>query len=680
MRALLKVLLGLTLGLVIAEGAFWLRDGGAFPHVNFYRPDAELGARLEPNDGMKLSVGKNPITTIHTNSLGYRAPEWGAPSEGEVLTVGDSQVFGLGVEDDQTFSAKLGPLLGKPVINGGVPTYGPREYVAVIKEQLAARKLGTVVLVLNLANDLFEVDRPNTDRHRIWDGWAVRAEKAPRDVTNFPLRRWFYSRSHLVFAIRKFLAGADERLRADTESGDAITTVSEEGDWHDVVREAKGVKPVMAVDEAAIQRMRRRSELNVELDQLARKLQRHVVDQIGLRAEAREDYRPLLGGNGDLRDIVSSRYAEMARPIDETAYHLFIAALFAEKNDALVQKIAERTHDDELKDLLTKRRDLRAQIDATRVEGEAPSALPIEDVIDDAKRACDAKGVRLAIVVLPLDVMISAEEWKKYDEKPIDMTPTVVLVDDLLERIRRHDVTAIDPREALLAAEPGAFLHGDLHMTAKGHEALAKTIATALQQPLVVRENHLVLPPGRSWPPSEDEWRRVTECNVKGSTAARCDTRFVREWFRAYCQHDYGGALEEPNVVMGGAVLEGGHGDVAMWWERGFVLQLPVLPGEVAKAVVQWSDDQRVLILDRRDGGTDFHFEKPTPLDAKLQLAVVPSDTRRREVDPLRPPNCEPGSMVAGATLQCAPRCDAQHACDAGHCEPWIGGSFCAVP
>src|SRR6185436_5126779 len=101
----------------------------------------------------------------------------------DVLVVGDSQVFGLGVEQDEAFSARLAAAIGRPVINAGVPTYGPAEYRAMIVEQLARRHPRTVVLTINLANDLFEEAHPNRERHAVWDGWAVRRETAPGAVT-----------------------------------------------------------------------------------------------------------------------------------------------------------------------------------------------------------------------------------------------------------------------------------------------------------------------------------------------------------------------------------------------------------------------------------------------------------------------------------------------------------------
>jgi hypothetical protein len=195
-----QVLVGLGLGAGIAEWAFHSRDDGAFPHVNFYVADAELGVRLEPGASMRFRLRQNPVSDIHVNSRGFRGPEWPEPAAGEVLVVGDSQVFGLGVDDDATFSARLAATAGRTVLNAGVPTYGPREYLATARELLAERKVASVVVVLNFVNDPFELERPNRERHAVWDGWAVRSETAPPSVTEFPGRRWLFSRSHAVYA------------------------------------------------------------------------------------------------------------------------------------------------------------------------------------------------------------------------------------------------------------------------------------------------------------------------------------------------------------------------------------------------------------------------------------------------------------------------------------------------
>ena len=137
---LVRVTLGLLVGLGIAEVVFRARDEGAFAHVNFYVADADLGARLKPGATEKIRFGSkaNPVTSIRIDADGYRGGGLPPPGADEVVVVGDSQTFGLGVEEDQTFSAVLSRELGgRTVRNLGVPTYGPAEYNAVLKESLA---------------------------------------------------------------------------------------------------------------------------------------------------------------------------------------------------------------------------------------------------------------------------------------------------------------------------------------------------------------------------------------------------------------------------------------------------------------------------------------------------------------------------------------------------------------
>ncbi|WP_096331005.1 hypothetical protein [Nannocystis exedens] len=221
-----QIAVGLGLGLAATEYAFRVRDEGAFPHVNFYVADPQLGVRLQPGASMGFKLGRNPRTTIRVNASGYRGTDWPEPPQArEIVVVGDSQVFGLGVEDAETFSARLAERTGRPVLNAGVPTYGPREYLEVARELLVQRRPATVVVVLNFVNDPFELERPNTERHAVWDGWAVRRETAPAAVTQFPGRAWLFSRSHAVYALRRWLhAGASAGGRtATTRAGGRST-------------------------------------------------------------------------------------------------------------------------------------------------------------------------------------------------------------------------------------------------------------------------------------------------------------------------------------------------------------------------------------------------------------------------------------------------------------------------
>jgi hypothetical protein len=668
---ILKVLLGLSLGLVLAEAVFWFRDDGAFPHLNIYLPHPHRGVSLQPYAEQKLRVATdNPVTTVRVNSDGFRAPNWPEATEGEVLVVGDSQVFGLGVEENETFSAKLSELLKRPVLNGGVPTYGPREYTDVVEATLRRRNgsVKTVVYVLNLSNDLFEVDRPNTQRHAVWDGWAVRAETAPTEVTSFPFRQWFMSRSHLVFALRQVLHASGP---VATE-GFAAT----EGTWKDVVQASSGVKPLPPEDDEARALLQRRGDVAKQLEAVASELQNHIEEKISSDDRFAEALRPLVRG-GDPRDILYSSNAESARRVDLTAYHLLMASLGTERNEGFLATLATQRKDPELFKLLETRKTLRGTLDALRPSDEPAHVLPIEAVLAKTKKLCDQHHAKLLVVALPLDVMVSDKEWEKYGVPALDMTPTRALVEDVVARSERLGAEALDPTEALQKAEPGAFLNGDLHLTPKGHAALAAALHQKLEldlHPTLPPKDVLVLPPGRSWPPTEDEWRRAPECVVKGSTAAGCETKLIREWLRVLCRD-----TNEDDTPYNAVVLEGGHGDARVYRHDGLGLLIPLVEGDVARVRFEWDTKQRELRLDWPRGG-----ERVMAFAAEERRRGPITDTAKwvqdPAIDPLAPVTCPRGQAPFGALRRCAEPCEADGGCQTGHCESWPTVAFCAEP
>lgn len=98
-----------------------------------------------------------------------------------------------------------------------------------------------------------------------------------------------------------------------------------------------------------------------------------------------------------------------------------------------------------------------------------------------ADRVCHAHGCRLVVAALPLDVQVDPAEWRKYRSAPADLSPTLVLLEDLVADARALGVDAIDLTGALRAASPGAFLPDDYHLSPRGHAAVAHALA-----PLVV--------------------------------------------------------------------------------------------------------------------------------------------------------------------------------------------------
>ena len=158
-RALL-VVCGLVLGLATCEIA--LRLSGASsprPHlrnrVYFTEPDPLLGWRNRRNVSGPYG-GDEFLTRVSLNEAGRRDP----PRRGtarlhplQVAILGDSQAFGDGVEDDQTFAALLdGP--GIEVRNHAVLGYGTDQELLAFECDSRTDRPEVVVVAAYLGNDL----------------------------------------------------------------------------------------------------------------------------------------------------------------------------------------------------------------------------------------------------------------------------------------------------------------------------------------------------------------------------------------------------------------------------------------------------------------------------------------------------------------------------------------------
>ncbi|MFO0749419.1 MAG: hypothetical protein U1F43_27690 [Myxococcota bacterium] len=214
-------LVSLIASLAMAEVVAGVIRHHAFPFLNLYMEDPVFGVRLEPDASTRLKSRSGHITDIRTNALGFRGADWtpapddlapGRSVAGRVMLLGDSQVFGYGVEEDETFGARLAAMLGPghEVLNAATPTWGPPEYVASLAELGPRFRPEFVIYVANVANDWSEVRVPNARRTTARDGWArtrVGEEEPPSD---FPGRRFLLGRSHLVYALRALFHAADD--------------------------------------------------------------------------------------------------------------------------------------------------------------------------------------------------------------------------------------------------------------------------------------------------------------------------------------------------------------------------------------------------------------------------------------------------------------------------------------
>jgi hypothetical protein len=209
--------LSILMALGIAEAVATVMHDGAWPFLNIYEPDPRYGVRLEADTTTRTRSRLGRVTEVRTNALGFRGEDWPEPAPeagvaaGRVLLLGDSQVFGYGVDEEQALGAELGRSLGSgwEVLNAGVPTWGPEEQALAGEDLVPSYRPAWVVFMVNLANDWQEAKLANVARTGAKDGWATHLlGKPPEEPSWFPFRRWFMGKSHLVYAVRHLHAAA----------------------------------------------------------------------------------------------------------------------------------------------------------------------------------------------------------------------------------------------------------------------------------------------------------------------------------------------------------------------------------------------------------------------------------------------------------------------------------------
>jgi hypothetical protein len=545
-----QLLLGLGLGAAIAEYAFDRRDDGAFPHVNFYLPDPELGVRLEPGASMRFQLRQNPVSTIHVNPLGYRGSDWPAPAPTDILVVGDSQVFGLGVDDDATFSARLASSSGRAVLNAGVPTYGPREYLATAKRgprhpqgrqrrprpQLRQRPLRARSPQHRTPRRVGRLGRAQRDRPRQRPRLprpalavlplARRLRPAPLVARARQRQRPRGRRRRRRHRLRHPLRGRPARPRPRQQERPP-GHLAARGEGHRAARADQQQRADTVTSEIAS----KRDDLDGLVSQ-ASKFSFSYMDSEIARS------RP--------GDIVSDDSSEAGRDVVVTAAMIREAARTREKLLTGLLKAEEKLADQPrpAHELIASQETLAAEQQRLREEiasGVPPISRPpsqFRGYLEQFKALCDQHGAELVVVALPIDVQVDPREWAKYGvtDAP-DMRESLVLLDDLLADAHDLGLRGLDATPSLRAAEPDAFLDHDIHMTAKGHAALADALAATLlaPPPQPIAGPRPGLPVGRSFVPTAAEWANAPALLPTGDIETGCTLQTQREWVRFLC-------------------------------------------------------------------------------------------------------------------------------------------------
>lgn len=226
-----------------------------------YEPDPPGRVRLSPGYEGRISNRAEYSTPIRINTAGLRGPETGPPSAStmRILAIGDSFVFGVGVDDDETFVWRLAGRLTESGVaaeglNAGVPTFGVPDAVGWLERHGLALAPDVVVIGVFLGNDLIDAS-PDRPAIHLVDGLMVPAA-SPRGP-----RAWLHRRSHLYVALKGLLERPGMRpLRSRLGLAEPWTVRNLREEFTIYHRDAaSALAPAIAASDEALGRLAERS-------------------------------------------------------------------------------------------------------------------------------------------------------------------------------------------------------------------------------------------------------------------------------------------------------------------------------------------------------------------------------------------------------------------------------------
>lgn len=210
-------------------------------------PDPYLGFRYAPNLDVVLEGHPDFIYRLRTNSRGLRNLRAAGPVD--ALLIGDSFAFGYGVNEEDSWEARLQAMTGLEFVNFGVSGFGPLRELRLLQRDGLALQPKLVVWQF-FKNDFF--DASNFQRwlasgHPDFIAWEAEVYHAPSAAPqgsglSWQIRSWLY-RHVITYELVKYALGlgayADRSQRPLTVTVDGTPLYLEQTlnrEWADFTR------------------------------------------------------------------------------------------------------------------------------------------------------------------------------------------------------------------------------------------------------------------------------------------------------------------------------------------------------------------------------------------------------------------------------------------------------------
>lgn len=168
-RALLFGAAGACLAAAAAEWALRTSKLGAREGLGVFVDFGGGDIGLLPCARGQVAGAGDKVTMVYTDRRGRRSGEACADSGAGAVILGDEQVFGLGVEFEDSFAGRLGAR------NAGVPGYGVLDALALGRLPFTLKGVSTVVVVVDQANDWVEGVARIGERNEVRSGFLLAA-------------------------------------------------------------------------------------------------------------------------------------------------------------------------------------------------------------------------------------------------------------------------------------------------------------------------------------------------------------------------------------------------------------------------------------------------------------------------------------------------------------------------